>query len=121
MALAPGPFEGDVARGLRGLLGAATAIGAVARPSARQGILLSVAVAGDFSTSAGPASKELLAAWTDLATSGFGHMLGLDAPVEAPTVTFAPDAVALTVELSGKALAEGLAKATASRVEDIFR
>ncbi len=39
----------------------------------------------------------------------------------APLVLPAPDAVMLSVELSGKLLAEGLAKATASKVEDIFR
>lgn len=120
-AFAPGPFDGDVAKGLRGLLGAATGVGAVLRPSVRQGFLVTVAVAGDFTTSGEPAKKELLAAWTELAASGLGHMLGLDAPVTAPVTVAAPDAVMLSVELSGRALAEGLAKATASRVEDIFR
>lgn len=120
-AFAPGPFEGDVARGLRGLLGAATAVGAVLRPTERQGFAVTLAVAGDFSASAGAAGAELLAAWNELAASRLGHLLALDAPVVAPSVTVAPDAVTLSVEISGRGLAEGLAKATATRVEDIFR
>jgi hypothetical protein len=109
-AFAPGPFEGDVARGLRGLLGAATAVGAV-----------TLAVAGDFSASSAPAAAELLAAWNELATSSLGHLLALDAPASAATVATAPDLLALSVEIQGRSLAEGLAKATATRVEDIFR
>lgn len=121
LAFAPGPFEGDVARGLRGLLGAATAVGAALRPTLRQSFQVTIAVAGDFSTSANPASQELRAAWNELAASSLGHLLGLDAPVAAALVMPAPDALMLSVELSGRLLAEGLAKATASRVEDIFR
>jgi hypothetical protein len=120
-AYAPGPFEGDVARGLRGLLGAATALGAVARPSAREGLAITLAVTGDFSTSGPAAASELLAAWNELAASRFGHLLGLDAPLDPPAVTHSSDAVGLAVELSAKTLAEGLAQATATRVQDIFK
>lgn len=120
-AFAPGPFEGDLARGLRGLLGAATAVGAVLRPSAAQGFAVTLAVAGDFSTSSAAAGAELLAAWNDLATSRLGHLLALDAPLAPPRVEAAPDVLLLSVELQGRGLAEGLAKATATRVEDIFR
>ncbi|MEZ4295188.1 MAG: hypothetical protein R3B70_09455 [Polyangiaceae bacterium] len=120
-AFAPGPFEGDLARGLRGLLGAATGIGGVLRPSVRQGFFVTLAVSGDFATSSGPAGSELMAAWNDLAQSRLGHVLGLDAPLTAPSIALAPDAVGLSVELSGRALADGLARLTATRVEDIFR
>jgi hypothetical protein len=120
-ALAPGPFEGDVARGLRGLLRAATAVGASARPGPRETFLVTAAVTGDFTTSAAPASAELLAAWNDLAASRLGHTLGLDTPVTAPVVSAAPDALLLAVELSARSLAEGLAVLTATRVQDIFR
>lgn len=120
-ALAPGPFEGEVARGLRGLLGAATAVGAVLRPGARESFAVTLAVAGDFSTSAAPAAGELQLAWNELASSRLGHLLALDAPLTPAAVAAAPDAVTLSVEISGRGLAEGLAKATATRVEDIFR
>lgn len=120
-AYAPGPFEGELRRGLRGLLGAATAVGAVLQPTERRSFALTAAVTGDFSKSAAPASDELLAAWRDLAGSRLGHMLGLDKPVRAPMTQGGPDAVMIAVELAGQSLAEGLAAATASRVQDIFR
>jgi hypothetical protein len=121
LALSPGPFEGELARGARGLLAGATAIGAAARPSAREKIALAIAVAGDFSTSREPASQELLAAWNELALSSFGHLLGLDAPIEPPLATHAPDAVAIAVELDPGKLARGIAAATSSRIEEIMR
>ncbi|WP_081426634.1 hypothetical protein [Sorangium cellulosum] len=120
-AFAPGPFDGELARGARGLLAAATAVGAAARPSAREGIALAIAVAGDFSTSGEAASEELLLAWNELAHGSFGHLLGLDAPVEPPLATHAPDAVAIAVELNPRALARGLAAATGERIEEMLR
>jgi hypothetical protein len=120
-AFALGPFEGELARGARGLLAAATALGACARPSVREGIALSIAVAGDFSKSGEPASQELLAAWTELATGSFGHLLGLDAPVDAPLCTHAADAVAISVELDPQRLAKGLADATRNQIDEIMR
>ncbi|MDI1478063.1 hypothetical protein [Polyangium sp. y55x31] len=120
-AFALGPFEGELARGARGLLAAATAIGAAARPSAREGILLSIAVAGDFSRTGEAASEELVASWKDLAEGSFGHLLGLDVPVMAPLPTHAPDAVAIAVELDPRKLAKGLADATSNEIDQIMR
>ncbi|HVK67871.1 MAG TPA: hypothetical protein VM694_25600 [Polyangium sp.] len=120
-AFALGPFEGELARGARGLLAAATAIGAAARPSAREGILLSIAVAGDFSRTGEAASEELAASWSDLAQGSFGHLLGLDVPVTAPLPTHAADAVAIAVELDPKKLAKGLADATSNEIDQIMR
>lgn len=120
-AFALGPFEGELARGARGLLAGATALGAAARPSAREKIALALAVAGDFSASGPAASEELLAAWDELAQSSFGHLLGLDVPVDPPLSTHAPDAVALAVELDPDRLARGIAAATSSQIEEIMR
>jgi hypothetical protein len=120
IALSPGPFDGELARGARGLLKGATALGASARPSAREGLALSVAVAGDFSTSGAAASKELAAAWDDLARGSFGHLLGLDQPIEAPLSTFSEGAVAIAVELDPGRFARGLAEALGERVNAIL-
>lgn len=120
-AFALGPFEGELARGARGLLAGATALGAAARPSAREKIALALAVAGDFSTSGPAASEELLAAWAELSLSSFGHLLGLDVPVAPPLATHAPDAVALAVELDPDRLARGIAAATSADIEEIMR
>jgi len=120
-AMALGPFEGELARGARGLLAGATAIGAAARPSARERVALAIAIAGDFSTSGEAASEELKRAWGELAEGSFGHLLGLDQPVEAPLLTHSPDAVALAVELDPDKLAIGLSRATKSRIDEIMR
>jgi hypothetical protein len=120
-AFALGPFEGELARGARGLLAGATAIGGTVRPSAREGLLVVVAVAGDFSASGPAASRELAAAWDDLAKGTFGHLLGLDEPVEKPLPTHAADAVALAIELDPGRLAKGLASATSARIDEIMR
>lgn len=121
VAFALGPFEGELARGARGLLAGATGLGAAARPSAREGIALAIAVAGDFSASGQAASDELHRAWLDLATGSFGHLLGLDAPVSPPLPTHAADAVAIAVELDPRRLADGLAAATSAQIADIMR
>lgn len=118
---APGPFEGDLARGARGLLAAATAVGAAFRPSPRQTLLLDIAVAGDFSTSASEASRKLEASWEDLAARPLGHLLGLDAPLAPAFPSYAPDHVAFVVELDARKLAQGLADATSNEMREIMR
>jgi len=120
-AFARGPFEGELARGARGLLEGTTGIGAAARPSARDGIALAIALVGDFGASSEEASRALLDAWNDLAYGSFGKLLALDAPVSEPLVTHAPGAVALAVELDPNRLAEGLAAATSARIDAIMR
>ena len=120
-AFAVGPFEGEVARGARGLLAGATAVGATVRPSAREGLLLVIAVAGDFTRSGEAASRELATAWRELANGSFGRLLGLDHPVEPPLPTHGADAVAVAVELDPDKLAKGLAAATSARIDEIMR
>ncbi|MEJ7731110.1 MAG: hypothetical protein WKG00_18080 [Polyangiaceae bacterium] len=120
-AFARGPFEGELARGARGLLEGTTGIGAAARPSAREGIALAVALVGDFGKSSEEASRALLDAWNDVAYGTFGKLLALDRPVTEPLVTHAPGAVALAVELDPNKLAEGLYAATSARIEAIMR
>jgi hypothetical protein len=120
-AFAPGPFEGELARGARGLLAGATAVGATVRPSAREALLVVIAVAGDFAKSGPAASRELSQAWDELARGSFGHLLGLDEPIEPPLATHAADAVALAIEIDPTKLAKGLASATSARIEEIMR
>lgn len=120
-AFALGPFEGELARGARGLLAGATALGAAARPSVREKIALAIAVSGDFTTTGPQASDELLRAWNELADGSFGHLLGLDRPVERPLATHSENAVAVAVELDPDKLASGLAAATGERVEEMMR
>ncbi len=118
---APGPFEGELARGARGLLAAATAVAAAFRPSPRESILLEIAVAGDFSTSASAASQKLEASWEDLAARPLGHLLGLDMPLSPAFPTYAPDHVSFVVDLDARKLAQGLADATSNEMREIMR
>jgi hypothetical protein len=120
-AFALGPFEGELTRGARGLLAGATALGGTVRPSAREGLLVVVAVSGDFASSGPAASHELAVAWDDLARGSFGHLLGLDEPIEKPLATHGTDAVAVAVEIDPGRLARGLASATSARIAEIMR
>jgi hypothetical protein len=116
MVLLPGPFEGDMAGGVRGLLAAATAFGAALTPTASQTLRLQVLLAGEFSTP-GTSSDErpsdyLEAAWADLATADLGHLLHLHEPRSAVSVSTNPLGLSLTVELDAAKLFDGLAAAT---------
>lgn len=121
IALARGPFRGELGRGARGLLAGATALGAAARLSAREGVGLSIAVAGDFSKSGEAASAELLTAYEEVASGSFGRLLGLDEPVERPLGMYSAEAVSLAVELDAARLATGLHDATGATVEELMR
>ena len=120
-AFAPGPFEGELGRGVRGLLAAATAVGAAVRPSHREGVLLEIAIAGDFSKSGDEASRKLAAAWDDLASRPLGHLLGLDTPHAPALPSYTQDAVALVVDLDPRKLTKGLADATSNQIREIMR
>lgn len=118
---APGPFEGDLARGIRGLLGGATGIGMAFRPSARESVLLEIAITGDFSASGSEGSAKLGASWDDLAERPLGHLLGLDTPLAAAVPTYTAAIVGIVVELDPRKLAKGLADATRSQIREIMR
>jgi len=118
---APGPFDGETGKGLRGLLAAATAIGAAFRPTDKQGIALEISVTGDFSTSGGEAAQKLASSWNDLAGRPLGHLLGLDAPVTPPFPKYSADVVSLDVELDPRKLAKGLADATSNQIREIMQ
>ena len=118
---APGPFEEDVARGVRGLLGAATAVGAAFRTSARKSLLVEIVVTGDFSTSGAEAVQKLAGSWDDLAGRPLGHLLGLDAAVGPVKQAFTNETVSIVVELDPHKLAKGLADATSSQIREIMR
>ena len=108
IALAKGPFQDEWKRGARGLLEAATGIGAAARPTAREHIGFAIALSGDFQRSGAAASEVLLGAWDDFASSEMGHLLGLDRPIERPLATFSDDAISVNVEIEPNRFVQGL-------------
>jgi hypothetical protein len=121
VVLFPGPFEGKMARGARGLFGAALAIGLTLRPDPDQKLVLDVVLLGNYADDdAGHSAEELLrAAWKDLQRSDLGSLLGLtDA---TPTTVRDPHSLRLQARLDGSKLIEGLAAATIDDVEQIMK
>jgi len=120
--LAPGPFEGEIANGLGGLLRAATAIGGSARwTGTGTNVAVRVVVTGAWGEDASAASERLGAAIHVLSESPTGHLFGLHKPVIAPFVHVEPDALVLDATLDGAALARGIHAAVDAEVADIMR
>ncbi|MBI4701178.1 MAG: hypothetical protein HY744_08475 [Deltaproteobacteria bacterium] len=120
-AFLPGPFEEAMAAGARGLLGAASALGAALAVTERQSLRLELALAGDYSSDAPRAVTLLDAAWQDLAKSDLGHLCGLAEPTQAHRAWAEAGALRLRVELDPARLFDGLAAATMDDVRTIMR
>ncbi len=104
----PGPFEGEVAAGLGGLLRASTGLGVAARPAGAGGrISVRVVVAGAFKEDADAAAERLAASVHVLTETAFGRMLGLNRPLEGPTTRLAVDALVLDATFDGMKVATG--------------
>jgi hypothetical protein len=121
VAVALGPFEDEWRRAARGLLESATAVGAAARPTARENIGLAIAITGDWGERGSEAADILRTAWADVATSGTGSILGLNATIEPPVVAGDRDVVTLSAEIAPDRLAEGLRSLAAQDIEALMR
>ena len=120
-AFAEGPFEGELARGVGGLLAAATSIGAAARPERPGHIALSIVLTGEFGRGAPEAAVALTAAWNDLAGHRFGHLLGLDEPASPAVASSDAGGLELVVAVHALPLARGLAAMTSADLATIMR
>jgi hypothetical protein len=122
---APGPFEGEVGKGLGGLLRAATALAVAARPSAglagQARVDVRVAVLGSWGDDAPAASARLAAAFNVLAEDPLGHLCGLDRPLAGPRVGAQPDALTLDAAFDFGIVARGLRDATSARLDEILQ
>lgn len=119
--LFPGPFEGDMAHGARGLMAVADGAVVALRPTSNRTLQLWVVLSGDFSERGDEARRLLEAAWTDLAESDVGHLLALHAPKTLAMATLAPPGLQLTCELDATGLLDGLAAATVDDVREIMK
>jgi hypothetical protein len=119
---APGPFEGEMANALGGLLRATTAIGASAR-WAGSGAHLAIrfVLTGAWGDDASAASERFGAAAHVLSESPAGRLFGLHQPIQSPFVHTEPDALVLDATIDGDALARGLHDAVDAEVGDIMR
>lgn len=120
-AFAPGPFDGEMAKGLGGLLRAATAVGASARHAGQQRIAVRLVITGAWGDDAPAAAERLAAALNVVSESGLGHLLGLHQPHDRPRVSGTADALVAEAVLDGAALARGLHDALDADVAEIFR
>jgi hypothetical protein len=106
--LVPGPFEGDAARGLGGLLRATTAVGLSARhvgPGGR--ILVRLVLAGAWGGEGEAAAERLAAAVDVLSQTALGRVLGVNEPAVTPVARAAGDALVLEATVDGVRLARG--------------
>jgi hypothetical protein len=113
---APGPFSGEWERGARGLLGGATALGAMAVPEG-DALRVKVAVVGSYQ---GADVGRLSSAWQDLAASSLGHLTGLDQPISPPHTELANGYLALEVKIALRPLFAGLRAAVAADVWEML-
>ncbi|MGH7436171.1 MAG: hypothetical protein ACRENE_10905 [Polyangiaceae bacterium] len=122
-AFARGPFTGPWAKGLGGLLAAATAGAASARPvrTARgdEGLKLTVLVLGAWGDDSAQALARLGAAFNVLAQDPLGRLCGLDRPLEGPHVVGDATEVRLEVTVDPTLLARGIRDATGGTAADI--
>jgi hypothetical protein len=129
-AFAPGPFAGEWAAGLGGLLAATTAIAASATPAAAPGrtsapgpmsaLALRLVLTGAWGADAAAAAARLASSYQLLANDSLGRLLGMDHPLEEPQVSGDAEALRLAVLLDAPALFRGLHAATEARIGEIM-
>lgn len=120
--LAPGPFDGEAANGLGGLLRATTAVGGSARWSGKgAGIAIRLVLSGAWGGDAPAAAERLAAAVHVLAESVAGRLFGLQHPLDGPRVRGDDDALVLDAIIDGNALARGVHDAVDADVAEMMR
>jgi hypothetical protein len=122
-AFAPGPFMGEHASGLGGLLRAATAIAAAARPRELPGggsLWVTIVVLGAWGKQASAAAERLGAAFHVLAEDSVGRLMGLDHPLDGPSVSGLGDALRLDATFDPLVIARGLHAATDATMAEIL-
>jgi hypothetical protein len=122
-AFAPGPFTGEGAAGVAGLLRATTAVAASLRPLAAPpdgAVLLRVVLTGAWGDDAPAAAERLRAAFGVLSADPLGRLTGLDRPIREPVVSAEPAALRLEVVLDALALARGLHAAADASVAEVM-
>jgi hypothetical protein len=117
---APGPFEGEFAGGLGGLLRATTAVAATIRPRAQAELLCHIALMGAWGQDAPAAADRLSAVFETLALDPIGRLMGIDRPLSGPHSWSQGGTIRLEVSLDANAVARGLHAATGATVEEMM-
>ncbi len=119
-AFAPGPFEGDAARGLGGLLRASTAMAAAARFSGPT-IEFRWVVMGAWGHDAPEAGSRLASVVHVIEESPLGRLLGLAHPAVPSRVTTTEDALIVDMSVDAMTFARGMHDALDASVMEILR
>ncbi len=114
----PGPFEGEAAAALGGLLRASTAVAITARFNER--LTLSLILTGAWGKDASAAAERLSAAVNVVCESPLGHLLGFHRPLAPPHVRATEDALVLDITVDAETLARGLHDALDAPLEDMM-
>jgi hypothetical protein len=120
---APGPFEGEWARGAAGLLGASTAAGVAIRPTVgvRGGaVAMTLVLTGGWGSDAAVAAERLRSAFGVFAEDPLGLTMGMDHPVDGPSIGADANALRLDVTLDAAVLARGIHIAADASVDEIM-
>jgi hypothetical protein len=122
-AFALGPFEGESAKELGGLVGASTSGAVAAEPEIVGGqaaLRVTLVLTGGWGADAAAAADRLAAAFDALSATPLGHLAGLDHPLGSVRVDSFPDAVRLRVALDALALGRGARAATGAEISEIM-
>jgi hypothetical protein len=122
-AFAPGPFAGEWAAGLAGLLRVTTAAAGSLAPIAHGNdgaVAVRIVLTGAWGQDARAAADRLEASFHVLAEDPLGRLTGIDRPLDGPRVTGQPDALILDVVLDAAMLAHGLKAITDAAVPEIM-
>lgn len=118
---APGPFEGESAQGLGGLLRATTAVGASASVVPDRRLVVRLVLAGAWGRDAEAAAERLKAAIHVVSETALGRLLGLDHPASPPTVHGTTEALVVEATFDLPALARGVHEAIDAEIDEIMR
>jgi hypothetical protein len=99
-----GPFQAEWLEYAHGLLVGAQAVGAALDLHGDQ-LQLRVVMSGYFHADD---RERLLGSWQAIASSSFGHLLGLDQPSEPVSIAASPNQLALDMRLAAQPLLSGL-------------
>lgn len=119
----PGPFAGEWANGLGGLLAAATAVGVAIEPraeAARLSVRVRLVVTGGWGADHARAAAHLADEVTRLTTSPLAHLLGANRPIEGPEVSSDSTVLRAEARFDGRLLTQGLRDATSAEIDEIM-
>jgi hypothetical protein len=125
----PGPFEGESAKGLAGLLQAATAVAIAVRPHVadrsdpndRPLVDLTIDLFGAWNADADTAGQRFAAALESISRSDLGRLCGLHEPVRGPILKTTPTMLSVYAVIDAARVASGLRAATGSQIEEIMK